>query len=105
MNLFKNVVSADDGLLAMNKIHNQEFSLIILDINLPKKNGVEILQKLIIENKEFAKKILVISGDLVKKTLETILGLGVKNFLVKPFDQKALEAKIKLILSQTNVAL
>ncbi len=105
MNLFKNVVSAEDGLIAMNKIHNQDFSLIILDLNLPKKSGVDILKRLVAENKSFAQKILVISGDLVKKTLETILGLGVKNFLVKPFDQKSLEAKIKLILSQSNIAL
>ena len=103
MNLFKHVVSANDGLIALTKLQNQEFSLIILDLNLPKKNGMDILAKLIAENKSYAKKILVISGDLVKNSLELMLKLGVKNFLVKPFDKKVFESKVKEILEKEHI--
>jgi response regulator of citrate/malate metabolism len=104
MKLFKHVISANDGLIALNKIHNQDFSLIILDLNLPKKNGLEIVSKLIEENQDYARKILVVSGDIVKKSLEHLMRLGVKNFLIKPFNNSSLELKIQKMLEKTKSA-
>jgi len=37
MGCFKNIVLANDGITATQKLRNQKFSLILLDMNMPKK--------------------------------------------------------------------
>jgi DNA-binding NtrC family response regulator len=78
-----NVSTAKDGEEGLAKVRSQPLDVIILDIKLPKLNGVEVLKKI----KEFSKSIEVIMitgyGDI--KSAVASLKLGAKDYVTKPF--------------------
>jgi len=41
---FRNIIKAKDGSEASKKLANQKFCLILLDINMPRKTGVDIIK-------------------------------------------------------------
>jgi len=44
LKLFRNVIEAADGKVASQKIANQDFDLIILDLKMPRKTGIDVLR-------------------------------------------------------------
>lgn len=100
MGCFNNIIFAHDGPTAFNKLMNQKFDVIILDINLPKKSGVDVLKELFNEKRALNSpaNVIIISGSMEKENLTKILSCGTKNFLVKPFDEAAFQEKVLKVL-------
>ena len=94
MGVFRNIIIATDGSVAASKLVNQKFALILLDINMPKKSGLDLLKEFDKVNPNSVKNVLVISGELEKHVLAVAVQRGVKNFLAKPFDQESFKAKV-----------
>ena len=95
---FRNIVMAHDGTMASQKLRNQEFALILIDINMPKKNGYDLLAEFDESKANKKENILIISGILEKEITEKIIRIGVKNVLVKPFDEELFKEKVINIL-------
>jgi two-component system response regulator (stage 0 sporulation protein F) len=80
-----NTMTAADGLEAVDKIKNNTFDLVCLDIRMPKLNGFETLEQIRSFNKEI--KVIMITGygpnELIKKAEieHSIVGC-----IYKPFD-------------------
>jgi response regulator of citrate/malate metabolism len=92
---FNKVIIAHDGSLATLKLQNQVFGLIILDMTLPKKNGFEVLMREFTEHNQNKKQnVLVISGTLEPDVVAKLIQNGIKNFLVKPVDEKTFVDKV-----------
>ncbi len=90
-NEFEVTDTCRDGLEAYEKIKNGKFSVVLLDINMPRLNGLELLQKL---QKENIRATVVIVSSLAKKDADiTIKALeyGAIDFVTKP--QNIIEAK------------
>ena len=101
MNLFTSIVLSKDGIDATQKLINQRFSVIILDLKIPKKNGLEVLSNISKKgstNKNFTNSVIISSGNLGKDILNKALKVGVKHFLVKPFDEGQLKQKVEAVL-------
>ena len=101
MNLFTSIVLSKDGIDATQKLINQRFSVIILDLKIPKKNGLEVLSNISKKgstNKNFTNSVIISSGNLGKDILNKALKVGVKHFLVKPFDEEQLKQKVEALL-------
>lgn len=99
MGCFKNIVFANDGIMATQKLRNQKFSLILLDMNMPKKSGLDLLgefEKGALNQRE---SVLIVSGTLEKDLISKIIERGVKTFLVKPFDEPAFQDRVLKVLS------
>lgn len=79
------IVHACDGAEAIRKINNQEFGLIIVDIVLPRRNGLEVFKE--IRSKARTKNIpvLIISGNLNSGIVKKAIYMGAKHILTKPF--------------------
>jgi response regulator of citrate/malate metabolism len=94
--LFRNIVVAHDGMLATLKLKNQSFELILLDINMPKKNGESIIEELSLRQTHGNKieSVFVISGDLDRELMRKCINYGVRNFISKPFDEEIFKNKI-----------
>ena len=99
MECFKNIISATDGIQATSKLANQEFNVVVMDVNMPKKDAFGIVKSF----KEIQDKTIIMSGGLGAIAVKRLVSLGVKHFLVKPFDQKNLCDKINLILNSQNL--
>lgn len=102
MGCFKNIVLANDGMMAAQKLRNQKFSLILLDMNMPKKSGLDILAEFDKEAINQKESILIVSGSLEKDLIAKIMGQGVKTFLVKPFDEPMFQDRVLKILSMQS---
>ena len=100
MGCFKNIVIANDGVMAAQKLRNQRFAIILVDINMPKKNGIELLAEFDGDAINSKDSVLIVSGTLEKDVIARIIQRGVKNFLVKPFDEPAFQDKVLKVLSQ-----
>ncbi|WP_127716011.1 response regulator [Halobacteriovorax sp. HLS] len=103
LGVFRNIIVARDGIVGTNKLHNQKFGLILLDINMPKKSGLDVLKEFEGDHKNSFDSVIVVSGELDKTKLSAILGKGVKNFIIKPFTEAQFQEKVIPIL-KANLA-
>ena len=99
MGCFKNIVMAHDGIMATQKLRNQKFAVVLVDINMPKKSGVDLLSEFGPGEVNQKESVVIVSGGLGKETIAKILEKGVKTFLVKPFDETAFQERVLKVLS------
>ena len=87
-----NTVKACDGEEALNIVNEQEIDLIILDVMLPKLNGIEACLKI---REIKAMPIIMLSAK--SEDIDKILGLnmGADDYLTKPFNPLELIARVK----------
>ena len=92
------VTTAKDAFDAKNKIDLIKFDLIVLDIMMPKKSGLELTDELKKEN-----KVPIILLTAKGETDERVEGLerGADDYLGKPFEPRELLLRIKNILTKT----
>ena len=89
------VDEASNGLEAVDKVKQQDFDLIIMDIMMPEMNGYEAYQK-IREMKDIPALMLSAKGEEYDKLQG--FKLGIDDYVVKPFSIKELMARVKVIL-------
>ena len=92
------VTTAKDAFDAKNKIEIIKFDLIVLDIMMPKKSGLELTSEI---KKEIDLPIILLTAK--GETSERVLGLefGADDYLSKPFEPKELLLRIRNILNKT----
>ncbi|HUC42500.1 MAG TPA: response regulator transcription factor [Candidatus Sulfotelmatobacter sp.] len=89
------VVEAPDGPSALQAISNESPDLVILDVNMPRLNGFEVLAKL----RAFSRvpvlmlTVLASEDDQVRG-----LDLGADDYLAKPFSPRTLLARVRALL-------
>ena len=91
---------AGDGEEALALATAREFQVIILDLNLPKKSGFEVIEELRAGMRETPILILSARDDVVDR----VEGLrrGADDYLVKPFDFTELTARLEAILRRSG---
>ena len=90
-----------DGKVAQDDLDEQEYDLLILDINVPNINGLNIIKNLH-ENNTYTPTIFI-SANIDIDTIATAFELGAIDYLKKPFHLKELELRIeKEILNIKN---
>ena len=92
------VTTAKDAFDAKNKIEIIKFDLIVLDIMMPKKRGLELTSEI---KKEIDLPIILLTAK--GETSERVTGLefGADDYLSKPFEPKELLLRIRNILNKT----
>lgn len=92
---------AADGLMGKRMFSAEEFSLIILDLNLPYLNGIDLCQEIRKNNQ----KIPIIMLTALGTTEDKIIGFdsGADDYLVKPFEFRELLARIKSLLKRISI--
>jgi len=78
---FDNITLASDGQIAMDLLHNS-YDIVILDLNLPKYNGLEIAREIRKQSKETL--IFLISSYQETQNLRDAMRLGAIDYLPKP---------------------
>jgi two-component system, OmpR family, response regulator len=85
-----------DGPAAELALHNGVYDMIILDLGLPGKSGLQVLQGMRSRGNDLP-VLIVTARDLVDDRV-TGLNLGADDYLVKPFDLDELKARIHAVL-------
>ncbi|MGA2248103.1 MAG: response regulator [Verrucomicrobiota bacterium] len=82
--------------------HLPETRCLILDVQMPKMNGLELQRRLRAENRRIPIIFITAHGD--QKTRNEAMRAGAIDFLTKPFSEEALLVSIKSALQLTNHA-
>jgi two-component system OmpR family response regulator len=85
-----------NGLDADEALKGAEFGLLILDIGLPKIDGLEVLRRLRRRNSTLP--VLILSGREQPEEKVAGLDLGADDYLVKPFSLNELQARVRALL-------
>lgn len=89
------VSSAEDGVSAFEQISAQIPDVILLDLNMPRLGGRELLTKLRADARYAMIPIIIISGDNSPQEKAAELGLGADDFVSKPFNVVELTARVE----------
>lgn len=98
------VTFAKDGVEAVNKFKENvdEYDLITLDLNLPKKDGIEVAKEIRTLSQEVPIIILTARDSETDQILG--LGIGADEYVTKPFSPLALIARIKALYRRTHLS-
>lgn len=96
------ISSASDGEHALNKIHKENFDLIILDLMLPRIHGMELCR--ILRNNQKTKNLPILMLTAKSEEVDKVLGLemGADDYITKPFSPRELVARVKAILRRLD---
>ena len=85
---------ANDGVEGLEVINNHlgEYDLILLDLIMPKKDGVSVLEE--IKDRKEIPKIIVLTSYNTPEIIRKVSSMGVNYFMLKPFELPELERKI-----------
>lgn len=90
------IISSVDGSSAIQKIHKESPSLVVLDVMLPELDGFEVCKQLRSEGNQVPIIMLTARDEDFDKILG--LELGADDYLTKPFNPRELVARIKAVL-------
>ncbi|MHB2150553.1 response regulator [Calditrichota bacterium LG25] len=88
-----NVVTASNGLEALEVMEKENPQVAVVDIEMPRMNGLEFAKKVLNQNPDFP--IVIISAYVEKYSMEYISKIGIKNILRKPIKLVELSKAIK----------
>lgn len=92
------VETADDGDTALTKIDNRSYDLILLDIRMPRLNGIEVLKY--IKNKKITTRVIMLTAvDDLAVALEAVK-MGAIDYMTKPYDYNELINVITRVVSK-----
>ena len=90
------VDAAEDGVVALAYLESYAYDLVILDLMLPRLDGLEVLRRL--RAARSPARVLVLSArDQVTDRVEA-LNLGADDYLVKPFAQSELDSRLMALM-------
>jgi DNA-binding response OmpR family regulator len=95
------VTEAEDGMEAVEKVRNEDFDIIVMDIMMPKLDGYSACKEI-----KKIKPVPVIMLSARGEEYDKLFGfeIGVDDYVVKPFSPKELMARIKAVLNRSQGA-
>jgi CheY-like chemotaxis protein len=86
------VVTAVDGLDALDKLRAMAFSLVFTDLEMPRMHGYELIREMQLLPAYQAIPVVVISSRSGQKHIDQALSMGAREYLTKPFSPEILTA-------------
>ena len=98
LRMFENLETTyvKSGEAALEKFKSEKFDLVIMDVNLPKMDGMEVTKKIrAAKNKRSDVPIIGISGNAKNRSENDFIEVGMNEFLPKPLDYDKLIELVK----------
>lgn len=89
-----------DGAHVVSTAEADQFDAVALDLMLPNRDGIGLIAEL--RKRRFNAPILVITARSEIDDKVSLLDLGADDYLVKPFDLRELEARLRALLRRTG---
>lgn len=96
------VVTAEDGQDALDKIYKENPDLLILDYEMPRKTGFEVVQDVRSHTGHLNTPIIIFTAVSDKHTKLEGLQLDIDDYLTKPTDADEVVARVKLLLKRNQ---
>jgi DNA-binding response OmpR family regulator len=94
------VDAAHDGEEAEALLDENQYDAIVLDLNLPGKDGIALCRE-IRDEKKIPTPIVVLTARTAKDSIVEALNLGADDYITKPFDMEELVARIRSVIRRS----
>jgi two-component system chemotaxis response regulator CheY len=91
----ENLLDAEDGEDAWQKINQSEMDLVISDWNMPRMTGIDFLKAIRADEALKELPFLMVPSEADKGKIREAVKAGVNQYIVKPFNANQLEEKIR----------
>src|SRR5919199_1568935 len=95
------VVQASDGREALSRFSEQTFDLVVLDIMLPRMDGLEVCKRLRAQGSTVPIIMLTAKSEEIDKVLG--LELGADDYITKPFSMREFRSRVKAALRRAGM--
>lgn len=90
------IIEAKSGQECLDLALDRQPDVLLLDLNMPVRNGFEVLQAL--REARYAKPVVILSADIQETSRQRCRELGVSLYLNKPVDEPLLLAKLRELI-------
>ena len=94
---FENVDDASDGSVAIEKMRDKQYGLVISDWNMEPMSGIELLQRVRDEDTLAQTPFIMVTAESKTENVIAAKKAGVSNYIVKPFNAQTLKTKIESV--------
>jgi two-component system chemotaxis response regulator CheY len=91
------VITAPDGVEGLRRIHQDAPAMVILDVNMPRMNGIELLESL--DLKSSGLPILLLTTEVQPTLMARAKTAGARGWMVKPVNLDLLIETVKKVVS------
>jgi signal transduction histidine kinase/ActR/RegA family two-component response regulator len=92
-------VEATNGQEALDRLHDERFDIVLLDIHMPVMDGKEAIRRIRASSELWREiPVIALTADAMSGDRERYLALGMTDYVSKPLDQRELTAKLALAL-------
>ena len=91
---------ATNGKTALKILHQENIDLIISDLMMPWMDGFELLERIKTDDDLKNIPVMIVSARTGQEDRSRVLGLGVNDFLIKPFKREELLARIQNLIQK-----
>lgn len=95
---FTNIEEATDGSMALRKLREAPFSLVISDWNMEPMTGLQLLKEVRADAKLKDMPFIMITAEAKTENVVMAKKAGVSNYIVKPFNAETLKGKMKTVI-------
>jgi two-component system, chemotaxis family, chemotaxis protein CheY len=95
---FENVDEATDGQMALQKIGEKKYGMIISDWNMEPMSGFELLKRVRASDATKGIPFIMITAESKTENVVAAKQAGVNNYIVKPFNAETLKQKMSAVL-------
>ncbi len=95
------VLEANDGLDALELIEQGSVDLVILDVEMPRLNGLGVLEEIRAQMRTASLPVIILTA-LQDDTEEKALDLGAQDYLTKPVQTRSLVARVRAVLKRAK---
>lgn len=81
-----NIILAEDGESALEKLNERNVDLIVTDLNMPGINGIELVKTVRNSDKYYRVPVLMLTTELHKEKIQAAHDAGITGLMKKPFD-------------------
>jgi CheY-like chemotaxis protein len=97
-------VEAVNGQEALDRLHDEEFDLVLLDVHMPVMDGKEAIRRIRASAEAWRDlPVIALTADAMSGDREKYLALGMSDYVSKPLDQRELTAKIFAVMSEREL--
>jgi two-component system chemotaxis response regulator CheY len=99
---FENVDEAEDGVIAIEKLRNGGFQLVVSDWNMPNMDGLAMLKHIRADPTWATLPVLMVTAEAKKQNIVAAAQAGASGYVVKPFTAATLEQKLNKIFEKSG---
>jgi two-component system chemotaxis response regulator CheY len=94
---FTNVIEAEDGVDALNKLRAGDIEFVVSDWNMPNMTGIELLRAIRKDPSLKHLPVLMVTAEAKKENIIEAAQAGASGYIVKPFTAATMDEKLKKI--------